>query len=618
MDNKTRRALLCPLAVFLLVTVPACRKAADTSPDSVLSVHLALAIRPADSGTKASVSDITEIQETPEFRGLTDIKLISFLKPGVIEGTDRANARPLNLPGFVDMSPYTTSHLYSSGIDAWIPTGTSSMLLYGRAPSQDGDAEALHRYGSLDLTGFDIGDSKPSAASFGFAPRVMFSGQTTPESAEFIRHTLSDIVLGNTTNLQCTYGPTHKHITVNVGWNEKIEDAALRELFLQITNEGAVVSGSGPLVEAMLTSLYRTLSNYQSYNQNVYEVAENGIYYEVEKNSSGDKLLYKDIYNTLRDVLLIKIRNYQGLVVNENDLSVCFTNEAARDYPENMGLPSGCASLRWTASGFIIPEMGGVEGLAPMDRYCFPPSLYYYTNTTIRTSKKDNIQESYATGTSWANILADYELGTSVSSNTRSIALVEPAHFGVGIIKVMVKAARSWLQDNDGLVETTVSATGENLQVTGVIVGGQYAQTFEFTPKEDEDEYFLYDNQVPGVFLTTDESAPVHTLSLQTPDDKDCYFCLELQNNTGETFYGADGRILPGRKFYLVGKLELPTPRSFDSVVVKGHVTVVNCIIYSLDGAYNCVPDIGRPQLVLGVKTQVDWTMSTPTTVMLE
>lgn len=603
---------------MLLAAVPACRRAGDASPDSVLPVHLALAIRSADTGTKASVSDITEIQETPEFRGLTDIKLISFLKSGVIEGTDRAYSRPLSLPGFVDLSPYTTSHLYSSGIDAWLPTGASSMLLYGRAPSQDGDAEALHRYGSLSLTGFDTGDSKPLASSFGFAPQVMFSGESTPEAAEIIRQTLSDIVLGNTTNIQCTYGPTHKHITVNVGWNDKIEESALRELFLQITNEGAVVSGSGPLVEAMLTSLYRTLSNYQSYNQNVYEVAENGVYYEVEKNSSGDKLLYKDIYNTLRDILLIRIRNYQGLVVNETDLSVRFANEDARIYPENLGLPSGCASLRWTSAGFIIPEMGGVEGLAPMDRYCFPPSLYYYTNTTIKTSQKDNIKSSYDTGTSWASILNDYELGTSVTSNTRSIALVEPARFGVGVIKVKVQAAKSRLQDNDGLVETTVSATGENLPVTGIIVGGQYAQSFEFMPKEGEDEYFLYDNQVSGVFLTTDESAPAYTLSLQTPDNTDCYFCLELQNNTGETFYGADGRILPGRKFYLVGKLELPASPAFDSVVVKGHITKVTCIIHSLDGAYNCVPDIGRPQLVLGVKTLVDWTLSTPTTVMLE
>ena len=603
---------------MLLAAVPACRRAGDASSDSVLPVHLALAIRSADTGTKASVSDITEIQETPEFRGLTDIKLISFLHSGVIEGTDRAYSRPLSLPGFVDLSPYTTSHLYSSGIDAWLPTGASSMLLYGRAPSQDGDAEALHRYGSLSLTGFDTGDSKPLASSFGFAPQVMFSGESTPEAAEIIRQTLSDSVLGNTTNIQCTYGPTHKHITVNVGWNDKIEESALRELFLQITNEGAVVSGSGPLVEAMLTSLYRTLSNYQSYNQNVYEVAENGVYYEVEKNSSGDKLLYKDIYNTLRDILLIRIRNYQGLVVNETDLSVRFANEDARIYPENLGLPSGCASLRWTSAGFIIPEMGGVEGLAPMDRYCFPPSLYYYTNTTIKTSQKDNIKSSYDTGTSWASILNDYELGTSVTSNTRSIALVEPARFGVGVIKVKVQAAKSRLQDNDGLVETTVSATGENLPVTGIIVGGQYAQSFEFMPKEGEDEYFLYDNQVSGVFLTTDESAPAYTLSLQTPDNTDCYFCLELQNNTGETFYGADGRILPGRKFYLVGKLELPASPAFDSVVVKGHITKVTCIIHSLDGAYNCVPDIGRPQLVLGVKTLVDWTLSTPTTVMLE
>ena len=37
-----------------------------------------------------------------------------------------------------------------------------------------------------------------------------------------------------------------------------------------------------------------------------------------------------------------------------------------------------------------------------------------------------------------------------------------------------------WLQDNDGLPETTVSAVGENLPVTGIILGGQYAQNFDY------------------------------------------------------------------------------------------------------------------------------------------
>ncbi len=79
--------------------------------------------------------------------------------------------------------------------------------------------------------------------------------------------------------------------------------------------------------------------------------------------------------------------------------------------------------------------------------------------------------------------------------------------------------------------------------------------------------------------------------------------------------------MLPGRKFYMVGKMELPTDpqkRKFEQVFVQDHVTNLNCTIYSLAGAYNAVPNLGIPQLVIGVQTQVNWEMSSPTTVIFE
>lgn len=258
-----------------------------------------------------------------------------------------------------------------------------------------------------------------------------------------------------------------------------------------------------------------------------------------------------------------------------------------------------------------------------MTRYCFPPSLYFYTNTTIKTSKDSHVADYYdeSTGyTHWNQVLANYTFGTEITSNTKAIALVNPMHYGVALMQATVKATNNRLQDNDGLVETTVDASGDNLVVTGVILGSQYAQNYDFTPiYTTNGEYFLYDNQMSNVYLTVDESAPIYTLSLQTPDDKDVYFCLEFMNNTGTTFYGTDGRILPGRKFYMVGKLSLPPkPRSFDSVFVQDHYTTVTCTIHSLEGAYNAIPDLGLPQLVLGVQTKVNWKLATPTTVMME
>ena len=119
---------------------------------------------------------------------------------------------------------------------------------------------------------------------------------------------------------------------------------------------------------------------------------------------------------------------------------------------------------------------------------------------------------------------------------------------------------------------------------------------------------------------------PTPEITKENPERADVYFTLEFRNDTGETFFGADGRVLPGRKFYMVGKLELPRDASdrkvgdetLNSVFVKDHYTTVTCTINSLAGAYNAIPDLGKAQLVVGIQTKVNWTLSTPTTLLLE
>jgi hypothetical protein len=636
--------------LLLLPALFACQSNKLEGPDSsssLRSVHLALSVDTNNGGqTKADISKFTEMQDNPIFRGLTDIRVIPFADTVEVEPDSRAHNRQLDAPGFANLFTATSSYLYSSGIDAWIPTRTGSILLYGRAPGGGDDAASRHRYGSLVLSsGFSKSDPATLASSLGFYPERMFEETGTPSQARVISETLTKILLGKYKEVLVYYGTasdpdnpaTVPNEWVRVNWNASVGDQTLRELYLQMTNEGAVLSGSGPLVEALLTSLYSILSNYESHNSNVYEVVKNGVVYEARKGPSPDapKLEYKELYNGLRDVIksyiesgVLDVDTAQPMIKVENG-EVQFINEKVRLYPESLGLPSGCAVLRWTPAGFVIPQNGGVEGIAPMDRYCFPPALYYFANTTIRTSDKDNIQEGYESYSSWDEVLSDYKLGNMVTNNTKSIALVNPAKFGVGMISATVKATTSRLQDNDDLVETTVEAVGTNLPVTGFVVGRQYQQTFDFNPVyTDEGEYYVYDNDIPGVYLIKpqkddqgeeEELVPIRTLSLQTPDNLDAYICLELMNNTGKIFRGADGRVLPGRKFYLVGKLELPSgPREFDSVVVKGHVTSVTCVIHSLAGAYNCVPDLGRSQLVLGVQTKVNWDLATPSTLLLE
>lgn len=618
--------------VLVLALLLSCNKQQEPAGETLCSVRINLSLDRPNSATKADITEFKEMQDVPVFRGMTDLKMVPFAETVEIGPTFRAHNRMLSIPDVgVTLYP-SSSYLYSSGIDAWIPTRTGSLLLYGRAPAPGDRDEARRHYGSLVPTGFDLSNPSLQASSLGFAPDVVFSqGNQVQEEAETIRDLLTHLLLGKMKEIKFWYGnDTDNSEWAVVRWNESIGDNELRELYLQMTNEGAPISGSGPLVEDFLTSFYGRLSTYESHNTHTYEYVKDGVVYEARKGSdpTSPPLRYKELYDGLRDVILNYIKGITDVTVKEvitvdTDLgTVRFVDEDVRNFPENIGLPSGCAVLRWTPTGFVIPQIGGVEGIAPMDRYCYPPTLYYYCNTTIKTSDREDIQSVYENpdNNNWSDVLSNYDLGNVVSNNTKSIALVNQVKFGVGMMSVKVKAINSFLPDNDGQAGTTVPATGTNLPVTGFIMGRQYAQNYDFTPiYTDNSEYYLYDSVIPDVYLTPTASNPIRTLSLQTPENMDAYICLELLNNTGDTFYGADGRVLPGRKFYLVGKLELASAEgNFSSVVVKGHYTNVTCTINSLAGAYNCVPDLGKPQLVLGIQTKVNWTLATPTTVMLE
>lgn len=625
----SRNILFCVLVAVPLAMLPACQPADNDVQENLLqSVSLSLSVGSNYSATKADVSSFTELKDVPEFRGMSNVRIVPFSSTTTIVGTDIARSRPVSLPDFAAnpdyadriLYPNINAYLYPGSADIRLPAGTSSVLLYGRAPGDITDANSKHLYGSLELVGFSGGDPMPKASSLGFAPDVMFKESSTPAAATTIAEALNAILLNVSKKFVAHYtvGTEEKTVEVPVYWNEDTGDENLRETYLQITNSGALISGSGPMAESLLTSLYSMLKGYESYNTNFYEVEVNGIH-------TATDLSYKVMFEGLRDEILAHLAAVNTLTVDVTNLTVTFTDPIVGQYPESMGLPSGCAVLRWTPTGFVVPPLsGGVEGLAPMNRYCFPPALYYFANSTIRTAQEENVRpwyDGHISGyTQWPQVLADYKLGATITSSTKAIALTSKAQFAVGMISATVKASKALLPDNDGLVETTVDASGTKLPVTGLIVGRQYAQSFDFKPVYSADgEYFLYDNQIPGVYLTTATSNPIRTLSFQTPDGYDAYFCLELQNETGSTFYGADGRILPGRKFYLVGKLELPaTPREYDSVVVQDRITTIDCTISSLAGAYNAIPDLGKPQLALGIQAQVNWQFSTPTTLMLE
>ena len=586
-----------------------------------LAVHMNAMVH-----TKADVAKITEMGDGEDrFRGIDRIILIPFAKSGdgVVASTDAPVSYPLLFGGFQTLSQASSAHLYDSYTE--FPLKTNAMLAYGIAKQESGSKKVN---GSL-VQGFADTYMAAKAAEIQFTPDVMLPSSGTPKAAKDLADILTAVV--------CDVSYTHPEAAssgtvskeVSLLWNGSIGDPNLRDCYQQLTQEGKLIPGSRASIAALLTTLLKALKQ-ESINADPYEFEVDGTIY------LADNLTKKQMYNGLRQVIKDKLNGCSQLYVDEENATVSFKENPDKDayipdYPVNLGLPDGAAAVRWTPLGYVVPTQNGLDGLAPISSFCFPPSLYYRANTRIKTSveEKETLQEAYDVE-SWSKILTDYySWGTSVSTNTKSVALVDSLHFAVGMLKATVKAQSATLLDYENRTSIPVGET--TFPLTGIIIGRQYPQHFDFTPIYTSDtettQYFLYDSQIQGVNLAASSpSADFRTLVLQTPDEKSVYVSLEFQNNSGKTFYGVDGgRIFNGNKFYLVGKLDVPpeydengNKRKSDSVFLQDHVTTVNFVVPSLANAYSAIPDMGIPQLALGVLAQVNWELSTPTIISLE
>ena len=98
--------------------------------------------------------------------------------------------------------------------------------------------------------------------------------------------------------------------------------------------------------------------------------------------------------------------------------------------------------------------------------------------------------------------------------------------------------------------------------------------------------------------------------------DKDVYVAIELENNSGVDFRGANGMIPAGGKFYLVGKLlsnkantqeNTETVNPEKRVFYPDYTTTAKLTITSLEKAYNTIPDLRTPALELGLSVDLSW-----------
>ena len=276
------------------------------------------------------------------------------------------------------------------------------------------------------------------------------------------------------------------------------------------------------------------------------------------------------------------------------------------NFPASYGVPDGTIGFWWNGKAFVRLINSVNIALVEPASYCYPPSLWYYANSPVKTTNNENVKDQYVPQKTWQNILAYYNDGGEVTSITQGVAVVEPLQYGVG------------------LLELSLSAPGEeaaslinNCPLTGIIVGDQKDVDFRFMPGTGSSRY-IYDKMTltgTGYPMIGKTGQTVLTLVLQTVKDMPVHFALEFKNTTGVTRHCQQGDILPQCKFYLVGKLDAPADQS---VFTKDYKTSVSVKIEGLRNAYNTVPDLHDPQLEIGIVTEMKWNQIIPQSIRLD
>lgn len=292
-----------------------------------------------------------------------------------------------------------------------------------------------------------------------------------------------------------------------------------------------------------------------------------------------------------------------------NAIEAALASIADCTYPQNVGLPDGAAQVKWTGAAFDYINSSNVGSLAytSMANFVYPASLYYTTNTAIKTSTS-RLADKY--GTDWKTCLDLYNGGgTSVEANTQSVALVNQIQYAVGRFDVAAKFSASSINDNVG--ESIAVTAGNGITLDGILIGGQKNADWQFAPLASSEKYTIYDASVTSTKLGTADIADsimAQSLALPTAAATPVNFALELTNNTGNEFTGIDGIVPAGAKFYLVGQLVPQAEKAGNQVFAKAYNTKANVTISSLAHAYNCIPDLKNPELELGLSVNLEWT----------
>lgn len=562
-----------------------------------------------EKGGNARVSTrMTEhyTQYDKKFLGLSDMEMFSFDGTPGTGAEEKSTSTAAIYLGTSGNASSKKEDLSGANVTSWrsvyrdiaIPVGTKNIILYAKAPRDlyneaNGQTTSRNNFQAGYLSKpYGSQTNETALSSLNFNLGTICSTANFAEDGKAILTALNTIA-----NTSIEVGDENNKTTIkwsNVTDFTDFGTANEREaLASRYTKFIGLTAGSANSVKQLITDLKDVIGG---------------------KNGATDNELAKKIV--------------------ENCNTALNTTLTGVTFPNNKNLPDGVAKVKWDNTKFVFVEannvgIGATSGGNNIDytKITYPAELAYFVSSPVKTSQDEitaikdlPTYEQWTNGTIWNTGYNDV-----VENRTRFVALQNPLQYGVACLISTIKCNGTSLEDNakDGNFgyenNNNIPVPTEGFNVTGILVGGQpqgVAWNFEpYATSTNDFKYTIYDNHMNSGFAAkSTDSKPNYTLVLDNKDatatkQSNVFITVELENNSGVAFYGAEDIIPANSKFYLVGELKLEgnTTTNVDHVFVKDHTTVANFTIKDLKKAYNHIPDMRTSKINVGLAVDLTW-----------
>lgn len=609
MNRMNNFLLMGSVALSGIVAFSACSSESDmgaevnpTFDGKTVKTQFALNVPYGNTGTRMSAD---AAQQNSNFRGISNMKLLS-LTATPAAGTIPTSLIDLKAVSESDGSDYANQGRYIYR-DVAIPVGTKHFVFYGKATGTETTTttpDKLFEYGYLSDNSLAGPTAKNLDDTYFTLLKINDNNidlsnavEGTSENFEKVLKALNDVTKTNVTNG-----------TTTIEWNNITTSATDMKL-----NHAE--------------KLWKTFSTLKAGSANSVRITLNNL-----KTSAGVAALGATETPTADGDGLLKT------LVKNIDVALTTLGDG-NTFPADLNLPDGAVGVNYDEPSKTWKFTSSVTMKSENINYAnitYPASLDYFVSSPAKARDdastgisdgiwpaKDEWTKDNATWTNW---------GDEVKNTTRTIALEKAIQYGVANLKLTIKANANTLLDNakdkkGQVADQNVDVTNNKLVMTGVLIGGQPTQVeWNYEPKTGNTfDLTIYDKKMNGATPATKNGiyVPVNTpsnanytlvLDNNNATTKAIYVAVELVNNTGIDFYGADGMVPAGGKFYLIGKLNPEAATgvtgkddNVNRVFLKDYTTKANLTIKDLKNAYNVIPDLRSTAISVGLAVNLEW-----------